>query len=264
MRFRAFLQDTSQTEAAKADRELKEVVKEIEVITFPSEDEIDKQLAELTDAKSETIALKDRLKECSRNLTALKSSMLRCLKGEAPVENLPTADQSVVSDISAASDGLDNEITSLDLKVKDDVILSTLRETHKELLDRKNCASNRAIFFGRRSDLCTLNALKRCKKQCDTGSISRKGSALREEYLTEDFRNKINDEVKFLGLNYLQIVVDGHTEQHLLISIPRQVAPTFPLVLCKSSLCCSDVPRGCSRLDQEFPRSSFREQIYVH
>ncbi len=192
---------------------MKEIVQQIKAIAVPSEDEIDQQLAELTDVRSETTALKEGIKECTRTLSALKSLMLRRLNGETPSEELPVANESVIADISATADRLDDEINSLDEKTKDNSALSALQEKHRELLDRKNCASNLPMFMERRLDLCALTALKKCKGQCETGPISRRGSSLREKYLTEDFRNKINSEVKFLGLTYLPIVVDGHTER---------------------------------------------------
>jgi hypothetical protein len=58
-----------------------------------------------------------------------------------------------------------------------------------------------------------LDSWKSCKAQCDTTAISKKGTELRETYLTSDFRNKIAAEIKFLGLDYLPVKVEGRTDR---------------------------------------------------
>jgi energy-coupling factor transporter ATP-binding protein EcfA2 len=81
------------------------------------------------------------------------------------------------------------------------------------LIDRKNCASNLAIFLTRREDLYALEAWKKCRADCGTDSISRKNSQLREAYLTQGFQQAVLKEIQNLGLDYLPLRVEGKTER---------------------------------------------------
>ena len=80
----------------------------------------------------------------------------------------------MLNEVGLAVEDLDAEIKAFEGQTKDDSALNDLKRQHAELMDRKGCASNRAIFEGRRVDLCTLEALKKCKANCDTTAISRR------------------------------------------------------------------------------------------
>lgn len=212
-RFRQFLRDTTQRDALRAEGELAAAMRTVSAIAIPVASDIDQQLQELTDVKPTAITLRDRLKQQSIALNSLKSEIARCLKGELSADRLPTVDQSFMAEVDAVSDSISAEMKSFDEQTKDTSALRDLKDRHTELLDRKNCASNQAIFLTRRADLCDLESWKKCKSQCDTTAISRKSSALRETYLTEDFRNRVTTEVKTLGLDYLPLKVEGRTDR---------------------------------------------------
>ena len=212
-RFKSFLQDNTQRNAVRAEQQLAAAIRELVAIIIPSDDELEQHLSELTDVRREASTVKAKVQECTRALTSLQVQMIGCLKGEVAVESLSAADSSVNAEIEAIATGLSADIRNLEDKTKDDSALTGLRRQHTELLDKKNCASNRAIFQDRRSSLCALSALKKCKGHCDTTAISRKATDLRETYLTEDFRAKIKAEIEYLGLGYLPVVVEGHTDR---------------------------------------------------
>jgi energy-coupling factor transporter ATP-binding protein EcfA2 len=212
-RFKTFLQDTTQRDALQAEAKLTAAIQAITATSILSADEIDQQLAELAEIKPSSVLLIEKLKQSSLTQTSLKAQMLQCLKGDIGVDGLSGVDQSVIDDIETFSSELDADIKTLNDKTADDSTLNTLQKQHAELLDQRSCASNQAIFLARRSDLCDLNKWKNCKTQCDTTAISRKGTTLRDTYLTEDFRNKIAAEIKYLGLDYLPIKVEGRTDR---------------------------------------------------
>jgi energy-coupling factor transporter ATP-binding protein EcfA2 len=212
-RFKTFLQDTTQKDALEAETKLKTAIQELTAVTILSDQEVEQQLTELADIKPTSVAVIEKLKVLSRALTICKESMLRCLKGKVERAAVPVADPSVIADVDIVLTEVAAEIQALDAKTKDHSALKALKEQHAELLDQKNCASNVAIFLSRRSDLCDLASWKNCKAQCDTTAISRKGTELRETYLTNDFRNRIAAEIKFLGLDYLPVKVEGRTDK---------------------------------------------------
>lgn len=212
-RFRQFLRDTTQKDALRAEAELANRARAISEIALPVAADIEQQLQELTDIKPAVIPLRDRLKQQSDSLNALKGDLLRCLKGEKEVSALPTADQSVLAEVDTMLNSLSSEISAFDERTRDTSALIDLKKKHAELLDRKSCASNKAIFLARCADLRLLESWKKCKNQCDTTAISRKSGGLRETYLTEDFRNRVLSEVKALGLDYLPLKVEGRTDR---------------------------------------------------
>jgi energy-coupling factor transporter ATP-binding protein EcfA2 len=212
-RFKAFLQDTTQKDALLAEKNLKTAIQELTAITILSDQEVEQQLTELADIRPTSMAVIEKLKVLSLALNTCKESILQCLKGEVERAAVLAPDPSVIADADIVLTEVDAEIGALDAKTKDDSALKALKEQHAELLDQKNCASNVAIFLSRRGDLCSLASWKSCKTQCDTTAISRKGTELRETYLTNDFRNKIAAEIKFLGLDYLPVKVEGRTDK---------------------------------------------------
>ena len=212
-RFRQFLRDTTQRDALRAEAELAAAVREISGIVTPEASDIDQQLQELTDAKPELITIRDRLKQQSIALVALRSELVRFLDGEVAVESLPTADQFLMEEVDTVLGSLSAEMSAFDQQTKDTSALTELKNKHAELLDRKSCSSNQAIFLARRADLLSLESWCKCKSQCDTTMISRKSTTLRETYLTEDFRKRVLAEVKTLGLDYLPLMVEGRTDR---------------------------------------------------
>ena len=211
-RFKRFLQDTSQADAVRAEEELEATLKKVNAIIVPGASDLDQQLEELADVKPTTAPLRDELKEHCAAMTALKTELARCLKGEIAVDQLPPTTQSPIADIDTAILGLTTDLRAFEDQTKDNSALRDLKAKHSEMLDRKSCADNLTIFLRRREDLSSLERWKNCKNQCETAAISRKNTSLRETYLTEDFRNRITAEVKNLGLDYLPLKVEGRTD----------------------------------------------------
>ena len=212
-RFKAFLQDTTQKDALEAEEKLNATIQEMTAVTILSDQDVEQQLIELADIKPTSVNVIERLKVLSRALISSKESLLQCLNGRVERAAVPVANPSVIAEVDIVLTEVDTEIQALDAKTKDDSALKILKEQHAELLDQKNCASNVAIFLSRRTDLCNLDSWKSCKAQCDTTATSKKGTELRETYLTSEFRNKIAAEIKFLGLDYLPVKVEGRTDR---------------------------------------------------
>jgi hypothetical protein len=212
-RFKAFLEDTTQQEASRRERELGESILALRGISLPSTGEIELPLAQLREIRTGgDIAIK-RAAEISAALSAVRVRLADCLSGKAEFSSIVEADTSALASLVDIRSSLAAESTSLSNSIQDSAALGRLKEEHLELLDQKNCHGNRLIFHKRLSDLETSEALRRCRAQCGTDGISRKNTQLREAYLTSDFEKRIKDEVKFIGLDYLPLTVQGKTEK---------------------------------------------------
>jgi energy-coupling factor transporter ATP-binding protein EcfA2 len=212
-RFKDFLRDTTQKDALRAEQEVAALVRALSDITIPAPTDIDQLFKELTDTKPAQITLRDTIKQQCVALAALKSELLRCLNREAEFDKLPTVEPALLSEIDVVVSSLNAEKQSFDDQTKDTTALTKLRSQRIELIDRKNCAGNLAIFITRRNDLCTREAWKKCRDQCETNSTSRKSSQLRDAYLTQGFQQAVLTEVRNLGLDYLPLKVEGRTER---------------------------------------------------
>ena len=212
-RFRLFLADTTQTDAQRAETELKVTMRAVAAIAVPVAENIDQELKELTDTRPASVPLRDTIKQQCVALLALKAELIRCLKGEVEYQKLPSVQRNVIAEIDTMLIELRGEKKAFDDQTKNTMALDALKKKHTELVDRKGCASNLAIFLTRRQDLCTLESWKKCKAECDTTAISRKSTTLRDTYLTTDFQKRVRDEVKNLGLDYLPLKVERRTER---------------------------------------------------
>jgi hypothetical protein len=212
-RFKAFLEDTSQQESRRRERDLEECIQTVKGISIPSETEIELPLAQLSEIRQEGRILIEKAKATGAALLVVRTRLLDCLSGIAEFSALAETDASVLADLGAMSSSLSAENTSLSQQVQDSSILAKLVEEHAELLDQKDCHGNSVIYQARLSDLNTSDALKRCKAQCGTDGISRKNTQLREAHLTSDFEKRVKAEVKFIGLDYLPITVQSKTER---------------------------------------------------
>ena len=212
-RFKTFLEDTSQQEASRRERELAECIQAIKTISLPSAGDIELPLAQLREIRKDGDALIKQAGAANVALSSVKARLSDCLSGQAEFSSISGADTSALALLVAMSSSLAAENASLSNEIQDSAALARLKEEHSELLDQKNCHGNKAIFQERLSDLETSGALKRCKEQCGTDGISRKNSQLREAYLTSDFEARIKEEVKFIGLDYLPLTVQSRTER---------------------------------------------------
>jgi len=212
-RFRSFLEDTSQREYSRRERELAEDIQAVKGISIPTALDIELPLAQISEIRQNGNSLIDKVKATAMALSAAKSRLLDCLSGLDEFTSLSETDPSVLADLDAMSSSLAEESSSLSQQIQDSTTLTTLTEQHKELLDQKEFHGNKRIYQERLSDLKTSEALKRCKAQCGTDAISRKNTQLREAHLTSDFERRIKDEVAFIGLDYLPITVQSRTEK---------------------------------------------------
>ena len=212
-RFKAFLEDTSQQESSRRERDLAEYIRTVNGISIPSGNEIELPLAQLSEIRQQGKSLIDKAIAASSAFLGAKNRLSDYLSGRIEFSAITEIDMSVLADLREMSKSLSDESTVLNQQVQNSSTLTKLVEEHAELLDQRDCHGNKVIYQARLSDLKTSDALKRCRAQCGTDGISRKNSQLREAYLTSEFEKRIKDEVRFIGLDYLPITVQSKTEK---------------------------------------------------
>lgn len=213
VRFREFVHDVTQKNAAAAEQAVRDSIGALNGMSHPGRVEIEVQLSELQAMRSDAAALVDDLKGLADLVNSAKIAALAALARAQSFEAISTPDVAVVTAADSLVSVLQREAKQLDDAVGSTAVLQRLREAHEAVLTRKKFSQDRTTILGRRATLEKIDKLRRCRTKCDTTAISRKGSDLRDKYLTADFRNKIANEVKNLELDYLPLIVEGRTEK---------------------------------------------------
>lgn len=94
-----------------------------------------------------------------------------------------------------------------------------------ELRARVALAELLPSVLARRDQLDRIAALVRCRAACDTTPISRKGSELRERYVSAEFNERFRVELGGFGLEYLQVLQAARTEKgesHVAVALVGQ------------------------------------------
>lgn len=198
IRFKTFVADQTQQAAVEAEQRLDRAIRGLDVMAVPSDEDIEQCFAELVEVRAKCDLLRSKTEQCRKEILALRSETIAFLKGNGSLELIGPLDLTKVPDFGSEISELDQELEATKALVSDDPRLTRLRVKHTEMLDRKVCASQLEHLLKRNENLKKVWALTRCKEQCDTSSISRIATTLREKYLTEDFQNKIRAEVEYL------------------------------------------------------------------
>jgi energy-coupling factor transporter ATP-binding protein EcfA2 len=211
-RFKAFVEDTTQTQLKSEEARIRAVRQKLASLAIPSKADTEISLAEVITELGATPEVSGLPQLCSQ-LDVRRKEVLAALDelnenwARAALAEYPEAE---LRDWAASQD---EQAQHLDELVEDTAELAKLKQSHEELLDRKKCSEELSALLLRRDRLIAILQLRKCKTQCDTTQISRKASALRDSYLSQDFANAVHEEAALLGLDYLPIQVEGHTDR---------------------------------------------------
>ena len=112
-RFRSFLEDTSQRESSRRERELAEDIQAIKGISIPTAQDIELPLAQISEIRQNGNSLINKVKATAIALSTARSRLLDCLSGLAKFTSLSETDPSVLADLDAMSSSLEEESSSL-------------------------------------------------------------------------------------------------------------------------------------------------------
>ena len=211
-RFKAFVEDTTQKQLKTEEARSRALRTKLAGLAIPSQADTEISLAEIVNQLEESPVISGLPLLCFQ-LETRRGQAISAL--DQLDENLQPGGLSEYSapDLQKWAGSQDEEARRLDALVQDTAKIAELKNTHAELLDRKKCSEELAALLARRERLATIHKLKKCKTQCDTTQISRKASALRETYLSKDFGKAVTEEIALLGLDYLPIQIEGHTDR---------------------------------------------------
>jgi energy-coupling factor transporter ATP-binding protein EcfA2 len=212
-RFRAFVHDNSQKDADNAVSAVRVAVQKLTRLVLLSEVDIEIQLSELVALKTESADLVSTLKTFVTELKAKQLAILDYLAGKLPFGDVKPFLASPLEQLATCSGQLESDALRFDQLTTDSAVILNLKQHHQLLQDKKKCNADRAMLLDRQNRLTELSKLRKCKVECDTTAISRMETLFRKKYLTAAFKEKILDEAKFLGLDYLPITVDDKTER---------------------------------------------------
>lgn len=91
--------------------------------------------------------------------------------------------------------------------------LNRLKTELRNLLGRKQLNDNLPAVLQRRAHVVSLSKLSGCIPARHSTPISTKNTEMCEKYLTEDFRERLQREIRGLGIDYLPVVVTGRTDR---------------------------------------------------
>jgi hypothetical protein len=212
-RFRQFMQDTSQRQARAQEDRLREMDRNIFPITIPTARELNLTFAELRAVEPSFDQLRVGLENFVGAASAERDTASAILKGDAPVASIPRRDREVIASSKNYSASLEEKVRSFDAATGSADLGSDLKKQHDELLSRRQLNASQSALLARRAHIVKVDALHRCREQCDTVAISRKNSEFREKYITADFEKAVKKEIRSLGLQHLPLRIEAKTER---------------------------------------------------
>lgn len=213
IRFRQFMQDTTQKEAQAQRTRLDEIVGALETARIPTTTDMELLLAEHSATEPSFGSVKSELAQFISRSSALLPALAESLKGGTPFEATAALDSKAIDSAKEFANALERKAKTFDESAADIVATTELKKRHTELLGRQQLNLSLATVVSRHHELEKYDRLLKCKGQCDTYQISRKNSEFRDKYLTADFERELKEQVRLLGLDYLPIKLDAKTEK---------------------------------------------------
>jgi hypothetical protein len=127
-------------------------------------------------------------------------------------EDLPVLRPSPERKLASAIERLDRLIQRHEQSQKPEQ-RKILEQRKEELLVCKKLSENIRIILQRHRQLTTLAKLKQCRAACDTTAISRKNSELRRLFITQEFEDRLNDEVREFRLQHLPFKIHERSDR---------------------------------------------------
>ena len=212
-RFKAFMEDTSQREAAKEESQLNQMRQDVSGISVHTAQDLELYFVELSATDTTFEPVKTKLASFLTEAAQYKINLIAAINSQRSFDSIGLLDNGALHTASDFGAALDEKAKEFDKAVANTETTSQLKAEHCELLGRQQLKGSLESALLCRFQLFKYKKLRRCKQQCDTTQISRKNSYLRKQYLTADFETRIDREIRFLGLEYLPLRIQGHTEK---------------------------------------------------
>lgn len=208
--FEDYVKDAAAAEADRQQAAVQLLATAIESLAIPLKSVVQSQLSaipNLTQALSNSIPtyIEDagRVRDSVR--TALAAGVI-----DEHVAGLGTSQEGL---LRSAAEGLEADAARLDTVAGDARQRQQLETRKSLLLGAKFLSERMSNLLLRRADLEERKRVRSLRKACDTAMISKKGTELRRQFLTKDFDDRLQEELRQLELDYLPVRVTDRTEK---------------------------------------------------
>ena len=209
-RFDEFVQSAAEEHARQCEATLQEAVNGIEALA-------------LGDSTLQTAALFG-FEGADDMLAVGTAAVLEALRVRQPAALAYAAGQLVSLDVVPLPDflparltvtavGYRERATGLRASAADPAIRVDMIAQRDQLLDRRQLSRSLDHLVARRAALDRLHRLQQARNTCDTTAISRAGTELRRQFITDEFKKRFKDEVADLGIAYLPLKVGDRSER---------------------------------------------------
>ena len=158
-RFRNFIEDTSQKEAAKEENKLADQYREIRELSLPTVPELDLAFMEISEREQSFAPIKVKLASFLADAVVLKRAILTALKAESKFETPSTLDTSPLAAASEFASALELKAKEFDKATASNATTAALKQEHSELLGRRQLNASSQTILSRLRDIVTHHGL---------------------------------------------------------------------------------------------------------
>lgn len=211
IRFDKFVKDKAQSEAIRLEKERDELKSSIISITPRPSSEACNLLGDIEEVYPSKKELVIEASAYLEYLSKRRSQILEVFDNPKNIDKVQPLPKSPVTKLESVAEKLELQAKAYE-KTKESEERKRLEFKLDEHEARKKLSENLGLVLAKLAGLVQYHGLMMCKKGCETSSISRKNTELRRQYITRDFEKKLMEEIQQVGLSYLPLKVEEHTD----------------------------------------------------
>jgi len=211
-RFDAFIKDTAEAEAKKLEQSLSKEIMAFSRFALRPPNEIKMFLLGMESIDPVSVGLEEKTVEFFQSVATRQAAFVKSWHELPGFEALPILPPSPAQKLSSAIERLDRLIRGYE-QSQNPAQRKISEQRKLDLLACKQLSENIETILIRLQQLTTLSKLKRCKAACDTTAISKKNSELRRLFITQEFEERLNKEVKEFRLEHLPFKIHDRSDR---------------------------------------------------
>lgn len=212
-KFRELVSNAAAEHETAKKRALTDTVGKLVSLKLSTAAQVATALAPFAPEGSAEAALAIEISDYLAQAEEVRKIVVREIEKLADVAALMPMAASISLKVSSWASNLAAQANADMLAAADPERMVKLRSGLRDLKGRKLLGDHLQVVLARRSHLIEISQLSACIAQRHTGPISSKNTELCEKHLTEDFRRKLVEEIRELGIDYLPVEVRGRTEK---------------------------------------------------
>lgn len=212
IRFDDFVKDRAAQEYDIRKKELSGAVKVLTGLPILGGEDIRQRLAEFSTLGADHVSMLNGLIAASGTLAKRRDEAFAAALGQSDFGTL-TAVPVTVEPLKEIIQKLKDEEQSLRKEATDDAARQIQVKELRNLEDKKALFQNRANVLRYRADRERILGLTACQADLATAGLSRKVTELRKVHFTDKLNEKIEAEIKGLGLSHLNVKIKDRTDK---------------------------------------------------